>query len=80
MPLDTLGYQPKMDNWHFYKKATWYYKFAWLPHKCQLSGKRIWLKTAYRGMAVYTGPGDPVYEYKWLTKEDFMLARLRGKI
>jgi hypothetical protein len=80
MPLDSMGYQSNLDDWHFYKKADWYYKFAWRPHRCNISKKRIWLKMAYRGVAMYTGPGDPIFEYKWISKEDFMLARIRGTI
>jgi hypothetical protein len=79
MPLDSVGYR-SVDDWHFYKRADWYYKFAWWPHRCNRSNKLIWLKKAYRGVAMYTGPGDPVFEYKWITKEDFMLARIRGTI
>jgi hypothetical protein len=76
MPMDSL----LTDDQFFYKKADWYYKFAWLPHRCNLSNKRIWLKKAYRGIAMYTGPGDPIFEYKWVSREEFIMARIKGKI
>jgi hypothetical protein len=40
----------------------------------------MWLKIAYKGTAMWTGPGSPVFEYKWISKEDFLFARLAGKI
>jgi hypothetical protein len=27
-----------------------------------------------------TGPGEPIFEYKWLTKEEYLLAAIKGKI
>lgn len=80
MPLDSLGFNPTQNDWLFYKRANWYYKFSWLPHRCEISKKIIWFKRAYRGIAMYTGPGDPIFEYKWITRELFMLARLRGTL
>jgi hypothetical protein len=80
MPLDSIVYQLLINDWHFYKKAVWYYKFAWLPHRCNITNRRIWLTCAYQGIAVYTGPGEPVFEKKWIGKEEFMIARLKGKI
>lgn len=76
MPLDTLADY----DWIFYKKAEWEYVFSWLPHKCEISNKLLWFTRAYRGMAVYTGPGEPVIEYKWFDKDQFMIARLKGLI
>jgi hypothetical protein len=80
MPLDDMGYQPLFSQREFFKKADWQLKFALWPTKCYLSNKKIWLKRAYRGVRVITGPGDPVYEYKWLTKESFTVAALGGII
>lgn len=33
----------------------WKRKFAFLPHRCELSGNRVWLKYAMRG--------EPTYEW-----------------
>jgi hypothetical protein len=41
--------------------ANWEWTFAWLPHKCQLTDKRIWLKYAYRGIARVGDYMDPVF-------------------
>jgi hypothetical protein len=80
MPLDKLMYRPLFSQREFFKRAHWQLKFALWPQRCNLSDKRIWLKRAYCGTVVITGPGDPVYEYRWLTKESFTVAALGGII
>jgi hypothetical protein len=81
MPMDShMGYQPLFSQREFFRRAHWQLKFALYPRHCYLSDKRIWLKRAYCGTVVITGPGDPVYEYKWLTKESFTVAALGGII
>jgi hypothetical protein len=80
MPLDNLLYKPLFSQREFYRRAHWQLKFVLWPRRCDLSDKRIWLKRAYHGTVVITGPGDPVYEYRWLTKESFTVAALGGII
>lgn len=53
------------------------YKFAWFPEKCNLSGKRIWLKMGYRLTRIITGPGDPIFEYRWHDKNEHIIWKLR---
>lgn len=53
------------------------YKFAWLPKKCYLSNKLIWLTWGYKQTAMYTGPGDPAFEYRWYDKLYFVADRLK---
>jgi hypothetical protein len=55
-------------------------KFVWLPKRCHISNKSIWLKFAYRQIAMYTGPGDPVFEYRWYNKNEFLVAKLKGDV
>jgi hypothetical protein len=38
------------------------------------------LEYAYKGTRTITGPGTPVFEYKWLTKEQYLLAAIKGKL
>jgi hypothetical protein len=80
MPLDELVYRPLFSQREFYRRAYWQLKFVLWPRRCDLSDRRIWLKRAYCGTVVITGPGDPVYEYRWLTKESFVTAALGGII
>jgi hypothetical protein len=64
----------------FWDRATWQYKFAIFPKRCNISKKTIWFKYAYKGTRMITGPGEPVFEYRWLTKEEFVVARLKGVV
>ena len=56
------------------------YKFALTPQKCYITGKRLWLKKAYMQTAMWTGPGDPAFEYRWYDKDEFLLARIKGTL
>ena len=55
-------------------------KFVWIPKTCYVSGKLIWLEYAYKETALWTGPGEPLLEYRWYTKHEYIIARLRGKV
>lgn len=52
-------------------------KFAWLPQTCNITGKRIWLKFGYRLTAMWTGPGEPIYEHKWHDKLEHIIWKLK---
>lgn len=78
MPLDTLMYRPLFSQREFFRRANWRLKFSLWPRRSFFSKKRIWLTYAYRGTAMWTGPGDPVYEHKWVSKEEFMISKLQG--
>ena len=55
-------------------------RFTWLPTKCWASGKMLWLQFAYRRVAMWTGPGDPVFEYRWYHKDEYIIAKLKGSV
>lgn len=55
-------------NAYFNDRAIWEWKFAWFPNRCELSGKSIWLKYAYRGICRIGDYMDPTY-IRWRTKE-----------
>lgn len=71
---DVQSYDP------FWDKALWYLKFAWWPQRSEISKKRIWLKKAYRGTRLITGPGEPVIEHRWLTKEEYIFGKIKGTL
>lgn len=75
MPLDKFMYSND-----YYDRAVWYLKFAWLPRRCEVSNKLIWLTRAYKGTVMWTGPGDPIIEHKWISKQEFLFSRMRGKL
>lgn len=52
-------------------------KFVWLPKTCHVSGKKLWLENAYRETAIFTGPGDPIFENRWYSKVEFLILNLK---
>jgi hypothetical protein len=66
----------KSYYWHN-RVANWQLKFAWLPHCCCLSGRFIWLKFAYCGRKIISGPGEPVFEDYWHTTAEHLIWLLK---
>lgn len=66
-----MGYRP------ISMRPDWQLKFAWLPHTCESSGERIWLKYGRCWSRMITGPGEPVFESHWLTTESYLLLQLK---
>jgi hypothetical protein len=73
MVIDTAG------TWIFLKRAKWTEKFAWLPHRCRISRKLVWLKRGYKGTATFTGPLPPVTETHWHDRGQHLWWILSGK-
>lgn len=48
------------------------------PRRCYITGKRLWLTHAYRGTAVWTGPGDPAVWTRWYSNEEMLVLKLKG--
>ena len=63
----------------FYARARWQFKRCWMPVRCDISGKILWLVKAYRGEVAWHGPSDAMLETRWLGKFEFMKFRLTGK-
>ena len=55
-----------------------YLKFVILPRHCSISNKILWLTYAYKQTAMWTGPGDPVFEERWYDKNEFLIAKLKN--
>jgi len=65
----------------FYKRATWKLKLSIWPRKCYENKLPIKMFTyAYKGQSVWTGPGSPIVEYTWLSKEEYIFLKLKGEI
>lgn len=56
--------------------AIWKWTFAWLPHKCELSGKTIWLKYAYQGKLFFGNDKKPL-DVRWRTTDEHLLYLLK---
>lgn len=62
----------------FYHRAGWQFVFVVWPRRCSLSGDWIWFEHAYRGTAMWTGPGTPIIEHKWHERHEHLLWKLKG--
>jgi hypothetical protein len=62
----------------FYRKADWQLKFLLWPKRCDLSRKWLWLCTAYKGTAGWSGPGEPAYEYRYHDSQEHLIWKLKG--
>ena len=69
-----------MDDAFKHHCRGWQLKFCLWPRKCYYTQKNIWLKKAYKGTAMWTGPGDPVFEHRWVDKHEFLIKKLKGHI
>jgi hypothetical protein len=78
MPLDKHMYQSRRED--FKNRALWYVEFAWLPKRCWISNRLIWLEKAYQGTAMWTGPGEPIFEYHWVNKDEYLVAKIKGTL
>jgi hypothetical protein len=62
----------------FYIRAEWQLCRVKWPHRCEISRRRLWPGTwAYRGRAMYTGPGEPVFETRWHDREEHIIWQLK---
>lgn len=53
-------------------------KFLFLPRKCSISGKLLWLTKAYKRIALYVGPGDPVLIVRYYDKHEYLLLKIKA--
>jgi hypothetical protein len=56
----------------------WQLTFTWIPRKTRYD-KWIWLRKAYHGKRIITGPGTPVILYQWMTPEEFTWYQLTAE-
>ena len=74
-PLTSMGYDPFRT--HIVSKKI---IFAWLPKKCHVTRKFIWLKYAYQEVAMWTGPGEPFFAERWYDKDTYLIEKLKGNL
>jgi hypothetical protein len=76
MPLDS------MQSYDYFKHRIVgrHLKFALIPRRCYVTKRRIWLESAYCVTSMTTGPGEPLFEYYWFDKDEYLIARLKDLI
>jgi len=77
MPMDSLMWSNELWN---RRCIGWELKFSLWPRRCSYTGKYLWLKRAYKGVAMITGPGDPVFETRWCDREQYLFLKIKGTI
>jgi hypothetical protein len=70
---------PGMDDQDefFNRGAYWRLKFLWLPKRSAITGRRLWLQTVYEGIRMITGPGDPVFIFKYHETAEHIIWQLK---
>jgi hypothetical protein len=63
----------------FEDRVHWKLTFAWWPQICELSEKNLWLCLAYKGTAMWTGPGEDIVEVRWRDKNEHLIYELKGR-
>ena len=76
MPLDSFGYY---DAFKIHCLG-WQFKLCIFPRKCHYSKKWLMFRKCYKGTAMWTGPGTPVFEDRWVAKHEFLIRRIKGEI
>ncbi len=76
MPLD------RMFDDDFFKRRCigWQLKWSLWPRQCFYTKKRLWFTLAYKGTAMITGPGEPVFEYRWCERHEYLFLKIKGDI
>jgi hypothetical protein len=70
---------PFMDNDSFKRRCIgWKLIFCLWPRRCFYTGKYLWLQLAYRGTAMITGPGEPIFEDRWCEKREYLFLKIKG--
>lgn len=73
--------EPVWDDETFKRRCIgWELKFSFIPQRSYYTGKYLWLKKAWRGTAMLTGPGNPIFEYRWCSQEEFLFLKIKGTI
>lgn len=70
------GPQTRRDFYHNrYLRAE--LRFVFLPKRCDLSNKRIWLEYGYKLTATWTGPGNSIVEERWHNSHEHIIWKLK---
>jgi hypothetical protein len=71
IPFMSVNYDGFMD------RARFEYKFCFWPRRCYNTKQWLWLTTAMRGRAIWTGPGEPVVEDRWYDNNEALIMMIK---
>lgn len=79
MPMDSLMWENSHAS--FKRRCIgWELKFSVLPRRCFYTGKYLWFRYAYMGVSMLTGPGEPIFEYRWCERHEYLFLKIKGII
>jgi hypothetical protein len=61
----------------FHTHAYWQLRFLWWPKRSAITGRWLWLRQVYIGTRMITGPGDPVFLFRYHEPEEHIIWRLK---
>jgi hypothetical protein len=64
------------DQSDFERRASFEYRWSVWPRRCYRSQRRIWGR-AVRAEAVWTGPGEPIVEQRWLHRDEGLILLIK---
>jgi hypothetical protein len=80
MPMDTLMWQETADEAFNRRCIGWELKYSLWPRRCYYTGKYLWFTLAYMGTSMLTGPGEPIFEYRWCDRKEYLFLKIKGTI
>jgi hypothetical protein len=75
MPLDSM-----FDDSFKRRCIGWQLEYSFLPRRCYYTKKLLWFKNAYKGTAMVTGPGEPIFEDRWCERNKYLILKIKGTI
>jgi hypothetical protein len=76
--MGTGYYNPGVDTYdHFYHKAVWRSKFICWPKRSAITRRWLWLEYVYEGTAMYHGPGEAVFEFRYHEPVEHLIWKLK---
>jgi hypothetical protein len=72
---------PFMDDDGFIRRCVgWEVQRSILPRRCYYTNKSLWFRRAYKGTSVLTGPGDPIFDYRWVDAKEYLFLKIKGVV
>jgi len=72
---------PGMDDDGFIRRCIgWELRWSFLPRKCFYTKRSLWCKREYKGTSILTGPGDPIFDYRWVDQKEYIFLKIKGVI
>lgn len=69
-----------MDDGFVRRCVGWHLQWCLLPRRCFYTNRSLWFKQAYMGVSMLTGPGEPIFDYRWVDSKEFLLLTIKGEI